>query len=615
MPEEGMEGVEEQPSAALQAEEPDLVDAVLERLEELFTRETLIKDAFIQQHMNAQLEISLCVLPGHPRIATLGKSVGVACLLEAAGRCDKVILDEEKLLMRPNIKPRRNTLILRDLADGVSEEDIRQLFEGSSEGEGLVSVKPDVNHTAFVVFDTDDDAQRAALWLRSQTLRGEGVKCNIKSERLQSSFFAPSQPPPVAVSVKDAVYAMSGHQAQMMMGYPGMWAQPGATMDQMSWAGEDVHEAGWQEARGAGDVPQGWFPDGAEGGKKGFKGKGKGKYKDKGKGKDKDKGKFAGSFGGLEQPVMQMGQAGGMPPMQEEDDLGGRPPEDDFGDCLGYPNGFRRYGRAEIIEICSGMDEVAKPGGFTRLEAEDPSTALLFLESPCKDWAPPPAPQPHLHDRRGSDDFGFDGGADGGWGSYGRGKGGRKGGKKGVWPEQEHAEYEQGDWDESAEWDGWWDGWWPEEQAGRRGSRSSKSGGKGKQWRRGSEDEWYGGEPQQKWMPKNRGGEEVGEEAPAESWPAEGRGQRGSWVEKARGGSQKWQAKGKEEPGGAGAEEQGTSAPAAAGSEPGGADGGGGGGPSPACDGSSKSTGMSWADKVRQGSPKIAAAPAPTDPA
>jgi len=271
-----MEGAQEQPPPAPQADESDLVEAVLERLEELFTRETLIKDAFIQQHMSPQMDISLCVLPGHPRIAALGKSVGVACLLEAAGRCGKVILDADKLLVRPNLKPRRNTLILHDLPDGVSEEELRHLFEGSPEGAGLVSVKPDVNRTAFVAFGTDDDAQRAALWLRSQTLRGEGVKCSIKSERLQSSFFVPSQPPPVAVSVKDAVYAMSGHQAQMMMGYPGMWGQPGATMDQMSWAGEDVPAEAWA----AGDAPEGWSLDGAMGGKKG---KGKGKGKEKGK--------------------------------------------------------------------------------------------------------------------------------------------------------------------------------------------------------------------------------------------------------------------------------------------------------------------------------------------
>ncbi|CAK0871193.1 unnamed protein product [Prorocentrum cordatum] len=74
-----------------------------------------------------------------------------------------------------------------------------------------------------------------------------------------------------------------------------------------------------------------------------------------------------------------------MPPMQGEDSLVGQPPEDDLGDCLGYASDFRRYGRAEIIEICSGMDDVAKPDGFARLEAEDPSAAPLFLESPCKE--------------------------------------------------------------------------------------------------------------------------------------------------------------------------------------------------------------------------------------
>lgn len=490
-------------------------DALTKRLETLFSRDEFFKDPFIKQNVNAQMEIPVCILAGHPKLAELGEKANVDSLLEAAKRSDRVELDTEKMLIRPSLKPKRNTLILHGLLEGVDEAELRQLFEGSPEGKNLVSVKPDVNHTAFVAFTGDGEATNVALWLRSQKLRGETVKCSIKSETFHRGFFAPTAPPPVPIDPKEAMYAMSGHQAQMWLYSPGMWAQPDPTIDRSAWANEDgsMQWAPGESADGSGM----WAPgEGDFGGKAKGKMKGKGKDKgffDKGKGKGKPKGKGAGPFGGMEH---QVGSAGGMPPMQEEAPIG-QPPEDDFGPEPGYEREFRKYSRDQIIEICSGMAEVAKPESFSRIEAKDEGVAL-FRQSPCKDWAPLPAPQPPFNDRRGSagDDAG--GEADEGWGK----RGGRKG-QKGGWNRQS-SEHEQGEWDE-AEW--WaWDGWWGDEA---RGSRR-RSGGKG----RGQWGEWQG--PEQRWVQKHRPGEE---EEQAESWPAA----RGSWADKARGGSQKWQAK------------------------------------------------------------------------
>merc|ERR1719440_2651991 len=118
------------------------------------------------------------------------------------------------MMVRPLLKPRRNTLILHDLPEEFPEEDLKALFESSPEGENFCSLKPDVNNTAFASFKTDEAAQNVALWLRSQKLQGAEVKCAIKSEHFVRSFF-PASPGP---SMQVTPYMMP--QASMAWTYP-----------------------------------------------------------------------------------------------------------------------------------------------------------------------------------------------------------------------------------------------------------------------------------------------------------------------------------------------------------------------------------------------------------
>jgi len=258
-----------------------LLDKIQGVLEELLSKENVSEDVFIQQHMNAQMFIPLCILGGHRDIAELGPEVDVATLMTAAQQSEKLSVDEGQLLVRPVIRARRNTLILHDLPNEISQaaltEELQELFASSPEGEALTSVKPDVNRTAFVAFETDEAAQNAALWLRSQKLRGAAIKCAVKSEHFLRSFFPATPGVPAPVVTAEASAGASTSPPQVMMG----WSQQWGAQQWPSGMGYDATSA-----------EMGWTVGGAwaQGSEDGFfKGKGKGKINGKGKGKGKGK--------------------------------------------------------------------------------------------------------------------------------------------------------------------------------------------------------------------------------------------------------------------------------------------------------------------------------------
>lgn len=355
-----------------------LLDEIQGCLEDLMSKSNLEEDAFIRQHMNAQMYVPLCILAAHHNLTKLGPSANIETLLTAARRSEKLNVDTDNLLIRPVMKHKRNTIILHDLPDGATEEDLRGLFKDCPEHDNLCALKPDVNHTAFVSFQTDESAQMAALWLRSQKLHGEAVQCAIKSEHTLRSFF-PAGPGTPLIS-------MASHSPPLHGGLP-PWAQPGKGLGNISWPSSPwIGPQHWPSAGpgsgfdGSGEMwGNAWehSHEDSKGGhdKGGAKGKSRGR---RGKGEGQPAADVDMDAVNMEMMGAHLGENGGTAPELDESDLG-------------YTHDFRKYSRQEIIEICSSMEEVTKPEVFAKLEKDDGCAALL-RQNPCKDWAPLPTP-------------------------------------------------------------------------------------------------------------------------------------------------------------------------------------------------------------------------------
>jgi len=553
------------------------IDAVQTRLEELLSKQNLAEDAFIQQHMNAQMYIPLAILARHHSLCILGDEAAIISTAKAAAqRSDKFGVDEDGMMVRPLLKPRRNTLILHDLPENLPEDELKELFKASPEGESFCSLKPDVNNTAFASFKTDEAAQSAALWLRSQKLQGAEIRCSIKSEHFVRSFFPASPGPSMQAS---SPYMMPPHQAwgygQPWMPVHGGWPA-GSQAEQF--ADPAMSNMGW-------GVVGNWGAEGEVGPGAAYprdaKGDGKGKTQ-KGKGKGRKRGALGGSFS--QESQMETGSDFASPQMPNSGS--GLELEAAIEGLAepGYTHEYRKYSRQYIIEVCNAMEEISKPESYERCEKND---VALFRSSPCKDWAPLPTPMATFassffgDDRRGSDAQEGD--------EKGQGKGERASrkaswGPKGTTRSESH-DYEESDWSQG-------DSSWWKPGTGEKRFSNSRSWNAGQTWDYKQSDGGYG---QQQWVQKDEA-----------EWEDSSGPRKMSWAEKVKGADSsdrpKWVAKTKSAEGGKekdsgeaataatgevlGAAAEATSAPAEA--------------ASPELEAAPASTTPTWADKIRQ---------------
>jgi len=292
--------------------------------------------------------------------------------------------------VKPLLKPKRNTLILHDLPEDVTDEELHVLFEALPDKESFCSVKPDVNRTAYATFRDDEAAQSAALWLRLQKLRDSSVKCAVKAEHFLKSFF------PVTPGARHTGTMQYGAPGEVMWSMPAWWSHVGGIPY------DESIDSGWGDS-GCGDAG-GWM-SGAEdpnatprtkGGKgKCFKGKGR----RKGGGPlgfetDMVPMEAQRSIAERQSPSLQarLNPEATFPPLSQEQIP--TPADVDVvdDDSLGYAYDFRKYTRQQIVEVCNAMSEVMRPESYARFESEE-QDVQLFRQIPHKDWAPVPTPQ------------------------------------------------------------------------------------------------------------------------------------------------------------------------------------------------------------------------------
>lgn len=488
--------------------EPD-IDAVQKRLEDLLSKHNLAEDAYIQQHMNAQMYIPLAVLARHHSLCVLGDEEAlIAAAKTAAQRSDKFGIDEDGAMVRPLLKPRRNTLILRDLPDDFPEDELRALFHTSPESESFSSLKPDVNNTAFVSFKSDEAAQNVALWLRSQKFQGAEIKCAIKSEHFVRSFFPASAGPSMQASPYTSPQQAWGYPPWMQV--PNAWgssSQPEQFSDaSMGWSDSSNWAVDAMPMATQNSMPRD------------AKGDGKGKSP-KGKGKGRKRGALGGSFSQDSQMESSSDFASPQLPMMSQEPDGGMEGLAE----PGYLHEYRKYSRQQIIEVCNAMEDIVKPESYERCESND---VALFRSSPCKDWAPLPTPLTTFassffgDDRRGSD------ATESEIQKSATEKVGRK--AKGK-SQPEGQDYEDAEWCTDSS-------WW----MGGDSKRYGKSWSEGRSWDYKNSDAGYS---QQQWI-KKEGKEKVDE---AEKDDSNGP-RKMTWADKVKGGdpserTQRWVAK------------------------------------------------------------------------
>lgn len=102
---------------------------------------------------------------------------------------DMLTLYDNDQYVIPKIPQNRTTIILRDLPEDVKVEEIKNLLN-NDQCKNYQEIRPDVNKTWFVTYETEEDCVRGATWIQlNAKLRGEKVRCRIKSEHKQGGYY------------------------------------------------------------------------------------------------------------------------------------------------------------------------------------------------------------------------------------------------------------------------------------------------------------------------------------------------------------------------------------------------------------------------------------------
>lgn len=352
----------------------ELVDKVATELERLLSKKNLAEDKQISSALNPQLYVPISTILTVVSLKELTTSADV--VVAAAKKSDALGLDDAEQMVRPLLKSKRDTVILRDIPEDATEAELRGLVAGAPKAPAVLEVTKEVNQIWFVKFGTEEACQDVAWWLRSQKFRGEPVKVAIKSEHFLRSFF---QAPAASALPAAGKGDIPSGKPSMMPAFgknPGFW---------MPWAGGKgmadgpILGAPMPIVADQANLPANILDNvgrgrggGAAFGKNASMDKGKGSKGTKGKGKGKRKDNDAEADAGL---IRAMGD------MNLGADSGGT----EFTGPVTYEHEFRKYTQEEIKNL------VAKMGAFSMPDAlQDPEHESVVVKD-REGWTPSPA--------------------------------------------------------------------------------------------------------------------------------------------------------------------------------------------------------------------------------
>lgn len=188
---------EEEEEVKLEGEE--LVKAIRLQIEYYFSQQNLAADSYLVSQMNGDLFVPLSLVANFKNMKTL--SMDLQLIADSVRDSDKVILDETPptgVIIKPNIKASRNTLILRDISSETKVEDVKAIFEKLEGCPVPTQVRGDINDTWFVTFDSENDCVDAHMKTLGVMFNEKPIKARVKSENLLRTFYTPGEVPPPA---------------------------------------------------------------------------------------------------------------------------------------------------------------------------------------------------------------------------------------------------------------------------------------------------------------------------------------------------------------------------------------------------------------------------------
>ena len=181
-------------------------EALIEIFSTMFTKNNLETDVYMLYHISTSLQVPFDIVRNHNRVKAITSDVAlIKEVLSLPTTKGATLIEEGNDVTTCKIQIRLGqiTLILRDIPENTSEENVRNIFSSIEGCPVPQSIKLDINNW-FVTFGTEDEAKNALV------LVGKQVKARLKSETL-----------PRASAVKNSNRQMGVEAAATSGGDPG----------------------------------------------------------------------------------------------------------------------------------------------------------------------------------------------------------------------------------------------------------------------------------------------------------------------------------------------------------------------------------------------------------
>jgi len=313
--------------------------ALKKQLEYYFSKQNLMSDRFLLTQMNSDLFVPIKVIAGFKMVKALTSDLDI--VLTALKNLDTVTIDETGTMVRPNLKPHKNMIILREIPTTTPVEEVKAIFTPEILSK-ISEVKPDINDFWYITFTDDDSAITTLEFLREQKFKDKPVKARLKTENtfrsLYTSALATSNPN--EPQQQQAAVNYGNMPVQSWADMSGGYAYMGYGQQQQQWENVDPnYKGGYENRRG------------------GYRKGGRGNYGNRGRGGHRGQGKQDGQKDGN---ARKRRDSGGNPNVLQFTPQHFPPLPSQDKRQSGYPAEFKQYTKQQIIDIVAAM-KVGKP--------------------------------------------------------------------------------------------------------------------------------------------------------------------------------------------------------------------------------------------------------------
>lgn len=176
------------PTPKLEGEELKL--ALIKQIDYYFSKKNLMSDRFLFSQMNKDYYVPVAVISGFKMIRNLTEDL--TKIVDAMKSTKSVILDEGKMMVKPNIKVVRSTIILREIPSTTPVEQIREIFNNEKCGK-IEEITTELDHW-FVALVDDSTAVDTLEYIREQKFQDQPLKARIKTENIFRHVQTPPEP-------------------------------------------------------------------------------------------------------------------------------------------------------------------------------------------------------------------------------------------------------------------------------------------------------------------------------------------------------------------------------------------------------------------------------------